>query len=354
MKIIFVVLVILFSAAHAAQNDQVSLAAKDPRAMLRLFGDFQKTYSRHYSRSERRLRLQNFDRFVKNADELNRMDDDVRYGITFFADLTAEEADRLRGINETALFQDTKSTPSDDGDDDGDDDDDEGDEDDGDEDKNTHLKIANDVRYGPVKSQNPCGSCWAFAGVGLLEGHAYLTTGHYVALSEQEVIDCTEGSGTDGGVLEHGLRQVKDQNHLAREADYPYERRDSWCKARQHPNALPYRITAVNFIKGDNNLFRALQDAPVAVAMSFPSALNGYNSGVWSDRVGACAGAPVNHGVVVVAYSFQYWKVRNSWGSNWGEQGYIRFSRRVSNLCRISDAVQTISLQKTRAVEEEE
>ena len=353
MKIIFVVLAILLSATHAAQDDQVSLAAKDPRAMLRLFGDFQKTYSRHYARSERRLRLQNFDRFVKNADELNRMDDDVRYGITFFADLTAEEADRLRGINETALFQDTKSTPSDDGDDD-DEDGDEDDDEDGDDDENANLKIANDVRYGPVKNQSPCGSCWAFAGVGLLEGHAYLTTGRYVALSEQEVIDCTEGSGTNGGVLANGLRQVRDQNHLATEADYPYERKDSRCNARQHPNALPYRITAVNYIKGDNNLFRALQDAPVAVAMSFPSALDGYISGVWSDRVGACAGIPLNHGVVVVAYSFQYWKVRNSWGSNWGEQGYIRFSRRVSNLCRISDAAKSISLQKSRAVEEEE
>ncbi|XP_063676075.1 uncharacterized protein LOC134812532 [Bolinopsis microptera] len=352
MKAILIILLLLISlsAAYAAEDDQVSLAVKDPKAMLRLFGDFQKTYSRHYSRSERRLRLQNFNSFVKNADELNRMDEDVQYGITFSADLTAAEANRLRGINQTALFQDTAESATSDDDDDDDDEDEDADEDE----DTADLKIANDVRYGPIKDQSPCGSCWAFAGVGLLEGHAYLTTGHYVALSEQEVIDCTEGSGTNGGSLPAGLRQVRDQNHLATEADYPYQRNDGWCNARQHSNALPFRITAVNYIKGDNNLFSALQDAPVAVAMSFPSALNGYKSGVWSDRVGQCAGTPLNHGVVVVAYSFQYWKVRNSWGSNWGEQGYIRFSRRVNNLCRISDSVKTISLQKTSTVEVEE
>ena len=335
---IFVGLFFLISATYAGQNEEIRLAAQDPRAMLKLFNTFQSTNDKHYTRLETRQRLKNFNKFVKFAAELNERDADVQYGITLFADLTPEEGNRMLGINQTAFEESMKKYQSE--------------EHEAPAPAQQAPGNANNVRYGPAKNQNPCGSCWAFATSALIEGHAYLVSRRYVAFSEQEIIDCTQGSSTNGGVLHHGLSMVKRQNHLATEASYPYERRDGRCRASQHANALPFRITNVRIVTGDGTLLRELQTAPVAVSMAFPEALKTFNSGLYGGR--HCPGVNINHGVTIVGYTSSYWKVRNSWGTNWGESGHIRFSRAVNNICKISASISAISVQRTQVEELEE
>ena len=335
---ILVGLFYLISATYAGQNEEIRLAAQDPIAMLKLFNNFQSANDKHYSRLETRQRLKNFNKFVKFAAELNERDEDVQYGITLFADYTPEEANRMLGINQTALEESLKKYQSE--------------EHEAPAPAQQAVGNANNVRYGPAKNQNPCGSCWAFAASALLEGHAYLVSNRYVAFSEQEVIDCTHGSGTNGGIIHNGLTTIKKQNHLTTEASYPYERRDGQCRARQHANALPYRITNVRIVSGDGTMLRELQTAPVAVSMAFPRALQAFRGGLYSG--GDCPGVNINHGVTVVGYTNSYWKVRNSWGTNWGESGYIRFSRAVNNICKISSSISAISVQRTQVEELEE
>ena len=140
-------------------------------------------------------------------------------------------------------------------------------------------------RYGPVKSQIPTNACWAFAATAVLEGHTAIINGRYTALSEQEVADCTPGSTIlNGGFHNHALQAVQRTQHLATAADFPFTRRDGNRCNTQHRNALPFRITGVNQIRGDQGLASALASGPVASGMKFHSKLETYNSGIYQDR----------------------------------------------------------------------
>ena len=207
-------------------------------------------------------------------------------------------------------------------------------------------------RYGPVKSQIPTNACWAFAATAVLEGHTAIINGRYTALSEQEVADCTPGSTIlNGGFHNHALQAVQRTQHLATAADFPFTRRDGNHCNTQHRNALPFRITGVNQIRGDQGLASALASGPVASGMKFHSKLETYNSGIYQDS--SCQNTNPNHAVTTVGYTSSYWIVRNSWGTNWGERGYIRFTRQVSNMCHVSGFAFSISVQRNGQEKEE-
>ena len=91
----FIVLMVAFAAVSASKDQIVNLAAGDPKVMLGLFNMFQYEYGREYAPAERRMRLANFQQFVKYAAKLNEEDDEVTYGVTLFADLTEAEAEIL-------------------------------------------------------------------------------------------------------------------------------------------------------------------------------------------------------------------------------------------------------------------
>jgi C1A family cysteine protease len=184
----------------------------------------------------------------------------------------------------------------------------------------------------PVKNQGQCGSCWAFSTTGSIESAAAIKTGKLVSLSEQQLVDCSRSYGNmgcNGGLMDQAFKYVEASGGLCSEQEYPYTARDGTC---QSPSCGTKYDPISGYTDVSHDSEQALMDAvakgPVSIAIEADqSAFQFYRGGVLT---GSC-GTRLDHGVLVVGYgtdgSQQYWKVKNSWGASWGEQGYIRLCR---------------------------
>lgn len=187
----------------------------------------------------------------------------------------------------------------------------------------------------PVKNQGQCGSCWAFSTTGAIEGAVQIATGVLDSLSEQELVDCGSETGDDGcngGLMDYGFEYVMDHHGLCSEDDYPYTATQStFCEARRsNCTGESGTISSFQDVTPDSEaqLRAAVCQGPVAIAIEADqSTFQLYSGGVLST---AC-GSSLDHGVLVVGFGSEdgqdYWKVKNSWGESWGEEGYIRLCR---------------------------
>jgi len=175
-----------------------------------------------------------------------------------------------------------------------------------------------------VKNQGSCGSCWTFATTGAVEGHYQIASGTLLSLSEQQIVSCaSSGDGCGGGWPGRTFKWVE-THPLCLESEYSYRGRAGTCyrcNGKVKTGGAQY-VPAYN----EQALYTALQKGPVAVLVEADKrAFNGYNGGVLNSN--AC-GTTIDHAVLLVAYgssgSTHYWKIKNSWGSRWGEGGYIR------------------------------
>lgn len=195
-----------------------------------------------------------------------------------------------------------------------------------------------------VKYQGSCGSCWAFSAVGALEAQLQLKTGKLVSLSAQNLVDCStekySNKGCNGGFMTRAFQYIIDNNGIDSEASYPYRAQDGQCQYNsKYRAATCSKYTELPF-GSENALKEAVANkGPVSVAIDARhSSFFLYKSGVYYDP--ACT-QTVNHAVLVVGYGNlngkDYWLVKNSWGLNFGEKGYIRIARNSGNHCGIAN-----------------
>jgi C1A family cysteine protease len=186
----------------------------------------------------------------------------------------------------------------------------------------------------PVKNQGQCGSCWSFSATGSLEGAWEIATGKLVSISEQQLVDCSkpEGDqGCQGGLMDDAFKYME-QNGMCTEESYSYEAKNGKCHAKKCTVGVPKgSVTGYKDVAhGDMNaMMEAVSKGPVSVAIEADkSVFQLYKSGVMSSS--AC-GQQLDHGVLVVGYGEldgkKYWKVKNSWGSSWGMEGFILLAR---------------------------
>ena len=186
-----------------------------------------------------------------------------------------------------------------------------------------------------VKDQGNCGGCWAFSTTGSVEGVVAIKTGNLFNISEQQLIDCSDQEGNHGcggGIMDYGFQYIIDNNGICSEEDYPYQATDGICQDCE-PIIQIKRYGDI-FPKNEKILKRGVAQQPVSIAIQANlSSFRFYSKGVYSDTN---CGTQLDHGVLLVGYGtdensgLDYWLMKNSWGSSWGENGYMRMLRNTS------------------------
>jgi C1A family cysteine protease len=187
-----------------------------------------------------------------------------------------------------------------------------------------------------VKDQGYCGSCWAFSATEQIESDAMRTLGTTWTLSPEQITQCDSGAfGCGGGWTETAYAYVKKTGGLETESDYPYTS-SMGVTGTCHDSSSKYVVTVDSFttVNGESAMASYVQTTgPLSVCLDANN-FNSYTGGIMS-----VCGQQVDHCVQAVgvdASAGGYWKVRNSWGSSWGEDGYIRLAY-GSNTCDITN-----------------
>jgi len=187
-----------------------------------------------------------------------------------------------------------------------------------------------------IKDQGQCGSCWAFSTTGSMESAVYLKSGNLTPLSEQELVDCSGSSGNqgcNGGLMDNAFKWIIQNGGLATETDYAYTAKDGTCKKVASKSTISsYKDIPA---KDEATLKTAVQMQPIAIAVDARK-WQTYSSGVFA---GCGALIQLDHGVLAAGYSDAggYWLVKNSWGTSWGEKGFIRL-KAGANECGLANA----------------
>ena len=181
----------------------------------------------------------------------------------------------------------------------------------------------------PIKNQGQCGSCWSFSATGAMESAWAIYSGELLALSEQQLIDCSIKYGDlacSGGLMDNAFEYAID-NGMCSESDEPYIASYSKCNECESVAKFSY---CVDVTKGNElHLKEAVFDTPISVAINANSkTFQFYSSGIITPE--DCTNE-LDHGVLLIGYGEEegkkYWLLKNSWGETWGEKGYFRLER---------------------------
>ena len=228
------------------------------------------------------------------------------------------------------------------------------------------LHSMNWVERGAVTvpgRQRLCGSCWAFSAIGAIEGAMFAQTGQLTPLSVQQMLSCVQRNrGCKGGRYDHAFHWARSNGGVCLERLLPYQGRQTACAEAYHscepvPGSAP-RSFAIpkswfGFVNDEDEFIRALNRQPVAVTIQPSNSVwwQFYSGGIIDPDAGhyKCgqpsgtltsvfsAAKHYRHAVLAVGYGYArhwltrkvtlYWIVKNSWGTSWGEGGFIRIKR---------------------------
>jgi len=196
----------------------------------------------------------------------------------------------------------------------------------------------------PVKNQGRCGSCWSFSTTGSIEGAYQIANGELISLSEEDLVQCDHNgdNGCQGGLMDNAFAWIE-KNGIAAEEAYPYTSGEGTTGTCDTTKSAKPVVTISSFRdvpkEDEDALKSAVAQGPVSIAIEADkSAFQLYKGGVLDSPD---CGTKLDHGVLIVGYGTDsslgkdYWKVKNSWGPTWGEEGYIRLVR-GKNMCGVA------------------
>ncbi|XP_045171865.2 procathepsin L-like [Mercenaria mercenaria] len=195
-----------------------------------------------------------------------------------------------------------------------------------------------------VKNQGRCGSCWAFSALGSLEGqHKKKKGGSIKDLSEQNLVDCANSRwgnyGCRGGWMNNAFKYISSNRGINSESCYPYVGRDQYCRYRSSCVAATDKGSQ-NVGKSEHSLQSTLASVgPIAIAMDVNHrSFWYYKKGIHYEP--RCNPSRPNHAMLTVGYggsgSRGYWIIKNSWGTGWGDRGYVFTARGRGDNCGVA------------------
>jgi len=326
----------------------ISFALPTEHEALELFKEFQLKFDRTYfSEKEANLRFKIFQESLKRVEKLNAESTGATYGITKFSDMTPEEFEekmltRPRGRSYLDLQKaDLNSCAA----------------------KTRfgqeHCALASNTSSWDwrtkgavtgVKDQGQCGSCWSFGATGDLEGSWFLAGHPLIPLSEQQLVSCDKtDSACNGGLQENAFTYIIINGGIQSEADYPYTSGSGKVPAcKVDSSKFVANMTAWAQVSsspaGEVNIASYLvANGPVTIGIN-ANPMQDYTGGI--DNPSSCSAFNLNHAVLIVGYGTEggvdYWLIKNSWGTGWGESGYYRIVRGVDKCGLARDVVHSI------------
>jgi len=305
--------------------------ALDEKLAQTEFIEFMQKYQKNYETTEFFKKYDNFKATLTRVQEKNSKNSGVVYGITKFADLSPEEfrnqvlmkKDAIKHHDKEVLRTEVKALPQ-----------------------------AFDWRplgaVTPVKNQGQCGSCWAFSTVENVESmwiRAGKATNTTLDLSPQQVVDCDQTDlGCNGGDPPTAYDYIIQAGGLESDKDYPYHAEDQNCQFQKSKvvakiSDWKYATTGDDENTLQNNLVNV---GPLSICVDAAN-WQDYTSGVMT--AWECAWVvQLDHCVELIGYdqtsSTPFWIVRNSWDTDWGENGYIRLTM-FENTCGLAEEATT-------------
>ncbi|XP_058925995.1 cathepsin W [Kogia breviceps] len=350
--------------AGLAQGIKGSLRGQDPGPqpleLKEVFTLFQIRYNRSYSHpAEHARRLDIFAGNLAKAQQLQEEDlGTAEFGVTPFSDLTEEEFGQLYGHQRVAGEAPSVSQKV------------------GSEEWGQSVPLTCDWRkeagiISSIRNQQNCNCCWAMAAAGNIEALWAIKYHQSLEVSVQELLDCDRcGNGCKGGFVWDAFVTVLNYSGLASDKDYPFKgnSKPHRCLAKKHKK-VAWIQDFIMLQPCEQSIARYLAtQGPITVTIN-KKLLQQYQKGVIKATPTTCDPQLVDHSVLLVGfgksksaegrqaeavsswshphprYSIPYWILKNSWGANWGEEGYFRLHR-GSNTCGITKYPFTARLDK--------
>ncbi|MCQ2819728.1 MAG: C1 family peptidase [archaeon] len=304
----------------------------------RLFKDFQEymvKYNKNYSTAEEMLKR--FEIFKQNKKRtlllsaIPKSKTGARFGENKFSDMTEEEFKKrylnldIEALEEFAASEEVTNAHFD---------------------KNKKIPSSWDWRdkkaVTPVVDQDGCGSCWAHSTSATLASQYLIHGKNITSFSVQQLIDCDMGNkGCGGGLMNKGYDYLKTSKLMLTE-DYPYEKHRGECRYDESKGIGKVKSYQRIISEDEDEMKVALYEkGPLAAGLfSFP--LMFYSGGIFDPLFSFLCPATIDHAVTIVGYGSEwgvpYWLIKNSWGTDWGEDGYFRI-RAGSGTCGINTFV---------------